>query len=290
MSIRFSEVERHVDEITHTYYSYNHLITVAREGVALGELYYPTDIAVDSNINQIYVTQGLCDTSRVSIFSDTGYFLEAFSHECMWSPRDIAVHMGNIYVTNTDHFILHFKVAADIYLADKVKCFGSGIGKFNDPNKIAVSNYGDVFVTDFNNDRIRILDSYLYYKRQISHHSMKKPCDIKIASNQVYALSYSDSPCLHIFSYYGEKKRSLITSGMGLQVTRPQFFCVDSNENIFLSDLDGDHIKIFSKEGTYLRSLCELYDEKPSRIALANNLKLVTVSKSVKSILQIYSY
>ena len=67
----------------------------------------------------------------------------------MREPRGVAIHGDNLYVTDTDvHSIFHFKIATDFPLIAKRGSFGQQIGKFNSPRNLAVSNNGDVYVTD----------------------------------------------------------------------------------------------------------------------------------------------
>ena len=110
----------------------------------------------------------------------------------------------------------------------------------------------------------------------------------------MYVLSYSDSPCVHIFSYTGHKIRSLLTSGYRMQVTSPSHFCLDAHKSLIISDWGAHQIKIFSNEGTLLHTLGERGHEVvmfvlPTGLALTSNLKLVTVSYNINYGLQIFS-
>ena len=64
-----------------------------------------------------------------------------------------------------------------------------------------------------------------------------------------------DNPCLHVFSYAGQKLRSLLSCGSRgdqMQVNYPRFFCLDSAENIIISDYWSHTIQIFTKEGNLI--------------------------------------
>ena len=283
-------------EETHLDHCYDHLIAVAEKGYGPGKLWGPRGVAIDSNTNQIYLAEGWLKSSRVSIFSETGEFQNTFSHEHMKSPCGIAIHRDNVYVSDKgEHFIFHFKVATGIHLVARLGGKGSEIGRqFNEPRQLAISTSGDIFVTDCYNNQIQILDSDLHYQRNISHHSMTQPCDIKLTPNEVYVLSQSNSPCFHVFSYAGQKIRSLITRGFGMQVSDPFFFCLGANEDIIISDWGSDQIQIFTKEGTLLRTLGEPGHEvgmfsSPCGIVLTNSLQLVVVSLNNNYGLQIFS-
>ena len=304
MAVRYSDFPQAVDPSeTHINYSFDHLIACVKYGLDRGELWYPHTIAIDSNSNQIYVVEGIyfkevnsLNIARVSIFSETGEFINMFSHPDMKEPWGIAIHEDNVYVTDTeDHCILHFKVEADFPLVARLGYKGSGIGQFNEPRQLAVSTNGYVFATDCKNNRVQIFDSELHYQRNISHHSMELPIDVKLTPDEMIVLCQI-SPCVKVFSHTGDLIRSLITRGLsiGMQVIDSSFFCVDADSNILLCDCFDNQIKIFSKEGTLLHTVGEeghqagTFD-RPQGLALTNDLKLVVVSRNSYCSLQIYS-
>ena len=61
------------------------IVAVGKRGQTPGELSYPHGVAIDENTDLIYVTEGL-GSGRVSIFSETGAFINAFTHEDMQLP------------------------------------------------------------------------------------------------------------------------------------------------------------------------------------------------------------
>ena len=97
---------------------------------------------------------------------------------------------------------------------------------------------------------------------------MHRPRDVKLTTDEMYVLSGSDTPCVHIFSYTGHKIRSLLTRGDGMQVTSPSHFCLDAHKSLIISDLSAGQIKIFSNEGTLLHTLGERGEEVGMFISL----------------------
>ena len=101
------------------------VVAVGKEGIAPGELYIPYGLAIDENTGYIYVVE---NSDRISVFSETGDFLNIFSHKGMTSPWGIALHRDNIYVTGKmSHTMFHFKMEQQIR---HVATFGSGEGSF----------------------------------------------------------------------------------------------------------------------------------------------------------------
>ena len=266
---------------------------VGKNGRAPGELYIPRGVAIDENTGYMYVTEFF--GSRVSVFSETGDFLNTFSHQGMYSTWGIALHRDNIYVTDIfSHAMCHFKMEQQIR---HVATFGSGIGssdeQLNDPRGLTVSTDGDVFVADRFNHRIKILDQSVRFKRHVTHQSMKNPRDVKLTRDEMYVLC-SSSPCVLVLSHAGEMTRSLVTRGDGMQVSDADFFCLDAEQNVLISDYGAHDVKIFSKDGTYLHTVGQEGHEKgmlihPTGIALTKDLNLVIVSDNNNFGLQIFS-
>ena len=140
------------------------IVAVGKEGRAPGELWYPCGVAIDENTDLIYVAEGF-DSPRVSIFSETGAFINTFSHEDMRWPYGIAIHRDSLYVTDTiANAVFRFKIEADMRLVAKLGSMGSGMGQFNCPQGLTVSPNGDVFIADYENHRIEILDDSLHFQ------------------------------------------------------------------------------------------------------------------------------
>ena len=297
MAVRFPTISRAVDlperEVN---YSFDHLTYCCKSGKGLGELWHPNGVAIDSDTNQIYIAEGAHyhDFPRVSIFTETGVFLKAFSHKNMKCAYGIAIHKGNVYVTDRiKHMVFHFEIKREFRLVAWLGGRGSRNKQFNDPRQLTVSTDGFIWVTDFGNNRIKILNGNLHYQRHISHHSMIRPCDVKLTPDEVFVLCQT-SPSVKIFSYSGKLIRSLITHHQINLSLYPQYFCLDSCSNILHCDHGCHKIKILSKEGTLLHTLEEAGDQVglikyPRGITLTNNQKLIYVSTHINSSLQIYS-
>ena len=273
------------------------IVAVGKKGQAPGELWNPYGVAIDENTNLNYVGEGL-GSCRVSIFSETGEFINTFTHQDMRQPWGIAILRDNLYVTDIGvHAVFQFKIEVDMRLVAKLGSQGSGIGQFNCPRGLTVSTNGDVFVADRSNNRIQILDDSLHFQREITHQTMEYPYDVKLTPDEVYVLC-GVSPCILVFSHAGEIIRQLITRGWGIgiemQIGDANFFCLDRKQNLLICDWSNDEVRIFSKEGTHLHTIGEeghgvgmLYN--PNGIVLTKNLKLIIVSDNRNYRLQIFS-
>ena len=271
------------------------VVAVGKGGRAPGELINPSGVAVDENTGYIYVAEGY-DSYRVSVFSETGDFLSSFSHQGMTHPHGIALHRDNIYVTDNTlvcNAVFHFKMEQQIRHVATFGGVGSSDEQLNSPHGLTVSTDGDVFVADYGNNRIKILDESLRFKTHVTHQSMGWPLDVKLTRDEMFVLCQS-SPCVLVFSHAGEMTRSLVTRGDGMQVTNAQFFCLDAEQNLLISDFVAGNVKIFSKDGILLHTIGQEGHERgmlyqPIGIALTKSLHLVIVSNNKNFRLQIFS-
>ena len=269
-------------------------VAVGKKGKNPGELSSPHGVAIDETSNHIYVAEGGSGFARVSIFSERGDFLNSFSHERMVCPWGIAFHRNNVYVTDIrSDGVFHFKIEADIHPVAALLGRGSTNGMFNHPRQLTVSDNGDLYIADSNNNRIQIVDESLNFKHSISHESIRNPYDVKLTAEEVYILCPDVSPCLHIFSHAGDKLRSIITRGEGTQVSQAHFFCLDRAKNLIISDSMGHCINAFSPDGSLLHGT---QSQATGFISLMNpqgiailDLKLVVVAPDDEFQLQIFS-
>ena len=270
------------------------VVAVGKEGKAPGKLYCPQAVRIDSN-NRIFVAEGNIFQShaRISVFSERGEFLTCFKPQDMISPHGLAIHGDYLYVTDTElHAIFQFKMEPQFSLVTKRGNKGSQIGEFNWPRNLTVSTNGDVYVADYHNDRVQILNSSLQHLRSLTEQLIQHPRDIELTADEVYVLC-NVNPCLHVFSHAGERLRSLLSRGDQMQVNYPLFFCLDAAENIIINDWF-HRIKIFSKEGNLINTLGEDGHQPgmsyyPTGLAITKELKLVVVSLSENFRFQIFS-
>ena len=176
-------------------------ISVVKQGTAGGELSWPRGVAFDEKSQRIYVTNTLMigGGGNISVFSVTGEYIDRFCVGQFGSPFGIAISGDNVFVSDTGlHCVLKFKFPTFISVS-KVGKEGTGVGEFRCPLSLTVAD-GYVYVADHNNNRIAVMSTGLQHSNYITHQTMTSPHDVKVNNNQLYIMSDTDSPCLHVFS------------------------------------------------------------------------------------------
>ena len=269
-------------------------VSVGKKGRAEGELEYPRGVAVDEKSKLIYVANGGYGAGNISVFSITGKYIERFC-KGLSLPYGIVMNEDNsVFVSDYgSHCVYKFELPK-FKLVTKVGKEGTGIREFNCPRYITVTTDRYVLVADYGNNRIVVMDTDLKHKHYITHQTMTCPTDVKVNNNKLYVLSIKDNPCLHVFSLFGEKIRSIITRGYvgNAQVVRCYSFYLDKKQNILIPDNDAHNIKVFSQEGAIRHTLGNTQVKhktiKPVGIALTNTNKIICTSSPTNFGLRIF--
>ena len=268
-------------------------ISVCEKGTGPGQLYSPEGIAYDETNQLIYIADitGIM-LGRVCVFSEEGECIRSFGKGELVGPVGVAISGENIYVSDFSKCTIFRYKLPDYRLVSKVGKKGSGENEFSSPQHISVSSNGDVYVADYGNNRVVVMDCELRFKHSIQHSTMTKPLEVKTLNDEVYVLSYINNPCLHVFHKSGNKLRSFITRGKGsdFQVETGFCFCLDKQSNILIGDYKC--IKTFSPAGILLHTLGSSQDEdkqiQPYGITVTPNNKIVCSSFSTKFRLHIF--
>ena len=289
-------------EEKHNKYIFNHL-TVSPSGARSWDTFHPTCVTSDPYTEHIYVGEYGAGYLRMSILSESGDIVNQFIQIGFGFPLGIAIHQNNLYITLLETpFLVHFKVADDLHLIRSKEDIASDVDENKQLRKLAVSNSGDVFVTDSYRHRLQILDGELNYKRQISHYSMRRPCDVKLTADEVFVLCLNPlhaRSCILVFNQMGFKLRSIIPRAL----SEPKFsriifpypvFCLDSYGNFIINDIKTGEVKFFTKEGTLFQKLGKsgnaprLFDYITG-LTLTANHKLIVLSMYGYFNVQIFS-
>lgn len=259
---------------------------IGEVGSVTGNIDHPRGVSIEPTSEYIFVSKFM----RIQIFSHTGDRIHHFGSPHLSRPWGILVHQDNIFVTDEGHqAIFRFRIP-DLVMIKKVGNKGAGSEEFNRPKELAISPNQHIYVADQYNNRIQILTINLEFNDTLKHQTMTNPCDVKFSNNEIFVLSFTDNPCIHVFTLSGEKSRSILNNG----VEQPLFFCLDGHGNIVISEYYGRSIKVFSPEGQLLHTIGQKFVNPaelsyPFGITIHNNREVICVSSNLNYCLQIFS-
>ena len=248
----------------------------------------PRGVSIESTTEYIYLADMY--NSRIQIFSQTGEHIHHFGDTHLSRPWGILVHQDSIFITDEGHQAVFLFRLSDLLMVKRAGNKGSGSKEFNRPKQLAISPNQHVYVADLYNNRLQILTTDLEFKGTLRHKTMTNPCDLKFSNNEIFVLSYTDNPSIHVFTLSGEKSRSIPNNG----VEQAWFFCMDGHNNIVFSDYFDRSIKVFSPRGRLLYTI-ELKSRKagmlihPFGVTINNNRRVIFVSDNINYCIQIFS-
>ena len=242
----------------------NPVMQFGKSGDKRGEMKHPSGIALYRN-ESIYIAD--TGNSRVQVFSTAGKFLSEFGKGEVSYPLSIA--LNNIWVFVGDpnkKAVLKFQITNNEYICQS----NDGVLKF--PYGITVDTNGEVLVADSGNNKIAVLNLELRPVREIGKGKLKSPLDVKINNNNIFVADNNEINNIHIFTKSGDIIRSFIKLDKGTALI---YLCLDSNNNIIVSDYVNRSIQIFTIAGELIHKIvCE---SKPTGIAVDNNYNIICV-------------
>ncbi|KAI6649669.1 hypothetical protein LOD99_6673 [Oopsacas minuta] len=220
---------------------------------APGELHGSRGIAIHYLTGNIYIAD--CDNNRVQVFSSNGDYLFMFSEE-MNLPYGIGITQNKVFVTQFYGYCIN-KYELEGKLIKSVGSQGNGEAQFNNPCGLDVSDRSsNVYVCDIRNNRVQILTQELKFHSMLGIDLFKAPLDIKVTRDRVLVLDRSD-PCMLVFNSYHVQINRLITCGDGKQTNNPDFFDIDRDYNIIMSDCYDHCVYVFNQEGEQIHKFGE---------------------------------
>lgn len=131
--------------------------------------------------------------------------------------------------------------------------YGQGPGQFAEPRQIAFDRSGNLYIADFRNYRVQVLDSSHKFVRTWGEKGngpgdFNDPCGINVAPNGDVIVADTWNNRVQVFSNEGQFKYQM--TGM----VAPRGIEVDGDGTIYVTDSLNCMIKVFSPSGALLRS------------------------------------
>ena len=261
------------------------LISACDSGSENKQLNFPLGVALDHKTGNIYVVDQ--NNHCIKVFDSNARYIFKFGGERqrMLFPRRLFLSENMVLVSQSNnHCIMLYQL--DGKFISKFGKNGSGRLEFNDPRGLARDTFnGDIYVCDYNNNRIQIISKQYEYKSEFGAIDLFKPLDIILHKDSIFILDIS-SPCLHVFNRDLTLQKSIISKGEGQQVVNPAYLFIDRSDNILISDRSSDCIVIFSSTFQLIHKIS--VSHFPTGITMDDKDRLIVVCQDEKNCLQIF--
>ncbi len=172
----------------------------------------------------------------------------------------VATTTGNVYVANTANNILIFTATGTAI--GSFGGTGSGNGQLNQPEAVAVDALGNIYVADYNNNRVEVFSSTTAYVSQFGgsgsgNGQFNAPDGIAISpiTGNIY-VSDSRNNRVQIFSSTSTYIGQFGSHGSGNgQFDSPGTLAIDSAGNIYVADYNNSRVEKFASTTAYVSSI-----------------------------------
>ena len=207
--------------------------------------HYSNASCIDKNNQLIYIR--VTYPSKIEVFNMEGDHQSTLLNEYFHYIESMQTHGDNIYVTLLGGLY-------KLLRRNRVVFFHIAISK----NRLLFIEDMELYTCSLNSLILTVYDLKLKNSRNIALQPISNynstVSDIIVKKQQIFVLFKSNmhpNP-IQIFQLNGTLIRSLVT---GSSIKYAEYFCVDSYENILVSDYEGDCIRIFSPEGILIQSI-----------------------------------
>ena len=262
------------------------LVSVCEKGKGMEQLDWPRGVTVENTTGNIYIADQ--SNNCVKVFDSTGKYLFKFGDNVdegkMHLPLSVAICGDRILISQRNNCILNYQLNGKFI--SKIGKYGNGELEFSCPFGLTIDELnGNIYVSDFNNNRIQILSQDFRFISQFGIDILKYPRDVKLSKGYIFVLDVSN-PCLHLFSYNHILQKSVISRGKGMQVVNPWNFFIDQTDNILISDCGSNSIHVFNKEFQLIHEIS--VSSNPNGITVDKRGRVIVVCQAENNCLQIF--
>ena len=260
------------------------IISVCDKGTGNEQLNCPYGVTVDHNTGNIYVADN--GNHCVKVFDNTAKYLFKFGDgkgEGKVSHPDSLLIRGNKVFISLSNCILVYQL--DGKFVSRIGSGGRGELQFCGLRGLSTDEFNnDIYICDYNNNRIQIISENLQYKSQFGKGTLHSLRDIKLYKDNIFILDESN-PCLHIYNKDLVLQKSVVTSGVGQLVINPCFFFIDKFGNILITDYSSNSILILNSEFELIHKISV---DLPMGITMDREDRIIVVCDSANNCLQIF--
>jgi tripartite motif-containing protein 71 len=252
-----------VEEITETG---SYLGQIGSKGKAAGQMEGPFGIAANPTTGDLFVADS--KNNRIEEFTPAGKFLAEFGSPGVGKgqfnvPAGLAINSSGVlyipdfYNNRIEEWHPPQAGGAHLLYSTQFGSAGSEHGQFNYPGVPAIDGHGNVWATDYGNNRIQEFTAAgvfiaTYGSAGITEGKFEGPTGIAVnqASGNVYVGDCNNNR-IDELSSTGTPIRSIGTTEPG-KLHCPGGVKIDSSGNIWVADTENNRIVEFSATGTYI--------------------------------------
>ena len=204
----------------------------------------PKGIAIDDKDN-IYVSSD----RKLHKFSSTGQQIKSVGQRGSGEgdfndPCGVAVHNDCVYVCDREnHRIQIFDL--DLNFKRSIGSKGRGEGEFDAPKDIKLDNDGNMYIAEWNNARVQVLDSSGQFIRMFDEENVHHPTALHIIDKHVYVSNIGGNNIV-VYDTSGQYIASFGGSGREKgKLMGPRSITSCANGYIYVCDGSNDRIQIF---------------------------------------------
>jgi DNA-binding beta-propeller fold protein YncE len=175
----------------------------------------------------------------------------------IWKPYGLTIRDGKIFVCDTQ--------AGNVSVADlatrKMRALKpQGLAAMKTPVNVAVDKDGTVYVTDTGREQVLIYDKQGSLLEALGKKDEMKPCGIALAGDRLYVTDLK----AHNIRVYNKASRQLLftfpkdAKDAKASVFQPTNVAVDPNGRVCVADTGGFCVKVYDRDGNFLRSFGDL--------------------------------
>jgi DNA-binding beta-propeller fold protein YncE len=246
---------------------YRFVATWGEKGVSPGQFNEPTGIAVAGE--EVFVADAR--NGRIQVFDLSGRFRRTFGRSDQGSgglgrPMNMAVAKDALYIADYWHDrVLVFGL--DGAPRPGFGAAGTGPGQFNAPGGVAVAPDGDLYVADFNNQRVQHLRADGTFvdqlgetgKRGVAGGRFNYPTDVALGPNGTLYVAdgYNDrvqafAPDGQLLGKWGGPFALNVHGPFNGWFTTVTGIAVDAQGHVFVADFYNHRVQKFAADGTFL--------------------------------------
>jgi DNA-binding beta-propeller fold protein YncE len=218
--------------------------------------------------------------SRIQVFTPDGRLLDefggiGFGEGSMSWPTDVFCDQSfYVYVVDWGNKrVLKFKERFD-FTSYFLTVFSSG-RELVEPEKIAVSDAGNLYITDLSNDYVVSLDSFGEFETYIGEFG-STPADISVSDGRLHFLDRASRSIVVYDLFGGELARYPMR-----EAEEPVSIDIDSHGNAYVADRTGGKVLVYGPQGALLSLIDSWRDRKfasPSSVSVGDSRLVITDS------------